>query len=252
MLTSSTTAWTSGNVYTLGDENVKIESRITVNGTVFLLLPDGKTLNAQNGITVASGNTLVIDKYGTTSTGTGILNATGPDDSAGIGGVLEYGKKDAGTVIINGGKVTATGGEDAAGIGGGEGGNGGTVIINGGTVDAQGGGYAAGIGGGVTGVGGTVTITGGTVTANGGDFAAGIGGGWSGDGGTVIINGGAVTATGGEGATGIGRGDEGDSDGTLKIGYGVLVYKTGETEDYDYGPRDNVSTRYRNMTVIKP
>ena len=211
VLTSSTTAWTSGNVYTLGDEYVEIGSRITVSGSVGLLLPDGKKLTASNGITVSAGNTLVIDKYGSTSTGTGTLIAGGAgttsQSAAGIGG----GGYDqaGGTIINNGGTVIATGGEYAAGIGGGEHGNGGTVTINRGTVEAHGGLGAAGIGGGGSGGdGGTVTINGGAGEAYGGSGAAGIGGGGAGDGdgGTVTINGGTVEAYGGSMAAGIGGG----------------------------------------------
>ena len=169
-----------------------IASRITVTGKATLLLPDGRKLTASKGITVSEGNTLVIDKYGSTATGTGILNATGADWAAGIGG----GYKGAG----------------------------GTVTINGGTVTANGGSYAAGIGGGYTGAGGTISITGGAVTATGGSRAAGIGGGERGAGGAVTINGGAVTATGGQDAVGIGAGDGSSVHGTLAIGTGVTVW----------------------------
>ena len=166
------------------DTNVTISQRITINGTVHLILTDGNTLTAYFGICLSDGNELNI--YGQ-SNGTGTINATGGSFQAGIGG-NNHGH--AGKVVINGGCVNAIGGSDAAGIGGGCQGNwagdyghGGTVIINGGKVVANGNGYAAGIGGGgnytydsraIPGKGGTVVINGGQVTAKGGN--AGYGG----------------------------------------------------------------------------
>ena len=241
VLTSSMTSWEGGKVYTLGNEDLEIASRITVTGSVGLLLPEDKTLTASSGITVTGTNSLTIN-------GKGSLLATGSGGGAGIGGAYIAGKKDGGTVTINGGTltanggdraagigggyegaggtvtinggaVTATGGENAAGIGGGwYGTTGGTVTINGGTVEAIGGSSGAGIGGGYYGVGGTVTINNGTVTATGVSGGAGIGGGYYKAGGTVTISGGSVTANGGQNAHGIGRGYDGVSDGTLTIG----------------------------------
>ena len=250
----STSAITlKSGVYTTDktDNEVVVSERIKIEGSVFLLLPDGKTLTASKGITVSSGNTLVIDKYGSTATGTGTLIAGGAGTTsqyaAGIGGG-DYG--DGGTVTINGGTVTATGGHSGAGIGGGYSGAGGTVTIKGGTVTANGGAGGAGIGGGGSGgAGGNVTINSGSVTANGGGYAAGIGGGSLGAGGTVTINGGTVTATGGQDAVGIGGGANSSSHGTLKIGTGVHVYETGSGSPYANGPMDNVTDRRQNMTV---
>ena len=155
---SATANWSSGWYVVQG--NVNISSRVTVSGTVNLILKDSCTLNATTGIQVAEGSTLNI--YGQTG-GTGALNATGGYDCAGIGG--------------NGGDLTGQAG--------------GTVTIHGGTVTAQGGGMGAGIGGGggarTGGAGGSVTIHGGTVTAISGDGgqAAGIGGGGGGKPGTL-------------------------------------------------------------------
>ena len=237
--------------------NTDINNRFGASGTLKLYLLDGKTLNANKGISVTDGNTLVINKVGTK--GNGNLIANGDGEKSGIGsGTNQAG----GTVTINGGTVTANGGENAAGIGGGYGGDGGTVTINGGTVNAQGGVYAAGIGGGVNGAGKTVTInggivtatggqygagigggnsgaggttisiSGGSVTANGGSQAAGIGGGRSGAGGTVTIKGGTVTANGGINADGIGKGDSGSDSGTLTIGTGVTMLVSNDASSW--------------------
>ncbi len=162
--------------------DVEIKGRITVNGTVNLILCDGKTLKASKGITVSSGNTLNI--YGQDK-GTGELVANDADaNSAAIGG--DYGSdgsnRNCGTIIINGGKITATSEETSydygyknygAGIGGGSNGNGGTITINGGYVTATSTAgkiynerivsYGAGIGGGYEGSGGLITINNGEV-----------------------------------------------------------------------------------------
>ena len=105
---------TSGD-WTITDPTVTVGGRITVSGTVNLLLPDGKTLNASKGITVSEGNTLVIDKFDSESTGTGILNATAEtfeygNNYAGIGGGNKDGYRTAGTITVKYGTVTATGG----------------------------------------------------------------------------------------------------------------------------------------------
>ena len=245
VLTSSTTAWTSGNIYTLGDEDVEIGSRITVSGSVGLILPDGRKLTASKGITVTGSNSLTIN--GGTGQNAGILEATGGDRAAGIGGGYQ---EVGGKVTINGGTVTANGGEGAAGIGGGwYGTTGGTVTINGGTVEAIGGSIdgssgGAGIGGGYYGAGGTVTINNGTVTATGVSGGAGIGGGYYKGGGTVTITGGSVTANGGQNAYGIGRGYDGGSDGTLTLTGVTMQVKDSEEASWESYVED---VRHRYM-----
>ncbi len=173
------------------DGEVNYENRITINGTVHLVLLDGATLNAGKGIYVDMGNELhIYAQLGDYAT----LNAIGASENeAGIGG-NNHGS--AGTIEVNGGHVIARGGEYAAGIGGGgngywsgQYGNGGTFIINGGHVEATGGDNGgAGIGGGgytsndmiTGGNGGIVTINGGVVEARGGKDGYGIGPGTSG------------------------------------------------------------------------
>ena len=124
------------------DSDVKVDSRINISGTVHLILTDGHTLTANKGICLSDDNELNI--YGQ-SKGSGTLNTTGEDYTAGIGG-NNHGS--AGKVVINGGCVNANAGYSAAGIGGGAQGywsgvygHGGTVIINGGKVNAFGSGY---------------------------------------------------------------------------------------------------------------
>lgn len=203
-LASDTTAWGDGNWYVVPANGVTISDRISVTGTVNLILTDGNTFTASKGITVAEGNTLNIYAQ-SEGDNAGELLINGANYTAGIGGdgKYPYTYKNAGTVTIHGGKITTKGGANGAGIGGGYSGDGGNITIYGGTINAVGGQYAAGIGGGqpgdTGGNGGTVTIYGGTVTAKGStDGGAGIGGGISGgNGGNVTINGGTVIATGG-------------------------------------------------------
>ena len=108
--------------------NTTISGRITVSGEVHLILCDGKTLTAKEGITVSSGNTLNI--YGQ-SLGTGALTANGNAYCAGIGGKINDegndNDKNAGTITIDGGIVTATDGASGAGMGGGRNGAGGDI-----------------------------------------------------------------------------------------------------------------------------
>ena len=151
-VTSSTTELNDGWYYVEGI--VVCGNRITIDGTVHLILCDGADLTANKGITVAGSNTLNIYAQGN---GTGKLTVTKPDyKNAGIGGGPEC---DGGNVTINGGTVTATGGTDGAGIGGGCRGAGGNVTINGGTVTATGAQYCAGIGAAYKGSGGHNTLT---------------------------------------------------------------------------------------------
>ena len=189
-------------------------TRIRVNGVVNLILMDGKTLTANQGIHVGPNATLNIYAQ-STGAGAGTLIANGYSAGAGIGGAV---REAGGTITIHGGTVTATGGEDGGGAGiggGGNGGAGGTITIHGGTVTGTGKRDGAGIGGGPSGEGGTITINGGTVTATSIEArypssGAGIGSGYRGAGGTITINGGTVNATGGQyGGAGIGSGKQG-------------------------------------------
>jgi len=84
------------------------EGRITILGTVHLILTDGSHLDASLGGICATGdNTLII--YSQFS-GTGQLTANGLPNAAGIGGSLDNG---GGTIVINGGIIRARGGDAA-------------------------------------------------------------------------------------------------------------------------------------------
>ena len=200
-LTSSTKSWTDGNTYvTNGD--VTIADRITVTGNVTLILTDGYTLTAPNGIEVRVGNSLTIEG-GTNGTGTLTIEKNGISRAGIGGGYKKVGiKKDPtqyGNITINGGIVNVKGGAQSAGIGGDSNseltGNG-TITINGGIVNATGGTGAAGVGG--------------------GNCSYGAKGGC----GAIVINGGQVTATGGDDAPGIGPGKgAADTSGSLVLGW---------------------------------
>ena len=190
-LATSTTSWTNGSWYIAPEGGLTISGRITVNGTVNLILRDGATLTASAGITTTNATLNIYAQ----SAGTGALTAKGSKGCAGIGGcggAYEENGGAGGTVSIFGGTVTATGGT-AANLGYGAG--------------AGIGGGGAGLGRGQTGgAGGTVSIFGGTVTATGG---AGDGYGGAGAG----IGGGGKEKRGSAGAN-----------GTLTLGKGVKLY----------------------------
>ena len=248
------TKWneSDGKYFTLSAD-VTIDERVEITGDITLILPEGKTLNANGGLNVSTDNALTIEGKGTLnatggngqagigggnyeSCGTvtikdGTINATGGQSGAGIGGGRKEDKGGyGGTVNISGGNIIAIGGDSAAGIGGANDASCGTVIVTGGTVKTTGGRCGAGIGGGYCGSGGNVTISGGTLTATGGSDAAGIGGGYLYDGGELVISGGTVTATGGgPTAAGIGGGSCGGvsgSPGKLTIGYEKIQSKS--------------------------
>ena len=172
-VTSETTTMTSGTYKVYLDTT--IPSRITITGDVVLNLGEGTTLTVPKGIELSSGNKLTIN-------GTGALTINGCDDNnSGIGAYS------VGTLVVNGGIINVTGGEGGAGIGGSVHNNtGGTIIINGGVVNVTGGEDGAGIGGGANdwkgeyGKCGDIIINGGQVTVRGGSDASGIGPGCDG------------------------------------------------------------------------
>ena len=173
VLTALHTTWENGNTYVVCN-NVTISERITVNGTVQLVLGEDCTLSAPRGITLSKENQLSI--YGTGTLTIDNCNSNDP-------GIGAY---EVGTLIINGGTINVRGGSNAAGLGGAlHNLSGGTIIINGGVVNATGGSYASGIGGGYDnwagnyGRCGDIIINGGQVTAMGGGYAYGIGPGYT-------------------------------------------------------------------------
>ncbi len=264
-LVNENTTEFADNTWYVVSESVTINSRITVSGEAHLILCDGKTLTAREGITVnfadnepedgESDNVLNIYAQeggtgrlyaGCQPNGNG-LTVSCAADSAGIGGG-NYGS--CGAVRIHGGTVTANGAGEAAGIGGGgkgiyvagnnklniyaqnDGTNVGALVARG---DGSQGVWSAGIGGrepeygdseSNSRDGGTINIHGGTVIATGGRLAAGIGGGYGNDGGTINIYGGTVKATGGEKAADIGGGGAIGNGGTIAV-YGGTVEAVG-------------------------
>ncbi|MBP5799789.1 MAG: hypothetical protein J6W43_07755 [Prevotella sp.] len=270
--TSSTTRVSMGTGWYILGENAVINAPIEISGHTKLLLCDGCTLTASQGIVVPAGSSLTI--YGQTN-GTGTLIASARDDwddqnhssayfSAAIGGSY-YVENDGqardyvrcGSIYIHGGQITADASNQVH-VGDAE-------QVFGGLTSSTG--IAAGIGGCGIGTGsgsdgGIVEIYGGTVTAIGSSTGAGIGGGYGGNGGTVKIYGGTVTATGGsDGSTsaqGIGAGNSGSDNGTLTLYKGVTCYGDDNTNP----PTSNLVTgsssgsavndRYRYMNAILP
>ncbi len=185
-----------------------------------------------------------------TITGTGTLNATGGNGSAGIGAGSSL-NNTCGVITINDGTVNAYGGDFAAGIGGASDGiTGGFITINGGVVNATSSASGAGIGAGFQGVIDSITIAGGTVTANGGVRSAGIGGGDLGYAKNTTISGGTVRAIGATSPTGIIP----DAPYDIGHGYGTTskgVFSTGENGNaIIYGSIDDESKKSEWSAII--
>ena len=236
----TTTVWEAG--WYVVNQDVQIEDRIEVKGTVNLILCDGATLTASKGITVEATNSLTVfaqsteDKKGTLYAGT--TNGTDDiclDNCAGIGSASEH----AGEITINGGALNARGGGSGnrgAGIGGNREHSCGTITINSGNVNATGSYYAAGIGNGPDNgaPAGRVTINGGTVQASSAGQGAGIGGGTNGASPNIVITGGTVEASSAGWGAGIGGGFYSGDDyfkdpGSVNISGGTIRATGGES-----------------------
>ena len=249
--------------------NVVHTGRLFVHHDTQLILANGATLTAQQGIYIKEGVTLTIYANSDVETEMGKILAYGEgSDWAAIGGnknakagklIIHGGNitaeakhnnaagigggngEDSGmeAITIYSGKITAKGKSSGAGIGGGQHNDKwGTITIYSGTIDATGGRYGAGIGGGEDRGGWDTNIYNGTVTAQGGEYGAGIGGGIEGDGGNLHFFGGTVTATGGGSAAGIGGG-EGGNGGNIIIDGGNITATGGKgmtlASDWGYG-----------------
>ena len=120
-LAANTTNWTDGSWYIAPAGGITISGRITVNGTVNLILRDGATLTASAGITTTNATLNIYAQ----SAGTGTLTAKGSNGGGnsagrnagigGCGGAYEENGGAGGTVSIFGGTVTATGGNSVGG-----------------------------------------------------------------------------------------------------------------------------------------
>ena len=175
------TTWSDG--WYVVKDNVTVDSRITVSGSVNLILMDGCTLTVNGGIKVDGENALTVYCQ---KEGTGKLIAQNVGmDKAGIGADS---KGTCGTITINGGTVSAQGGLNSAGIGCGYLSTGGNITINGGTVIATGTFNRPGIGSGTSDASGIITINSGVVIANG-NGVNGIVGNTTINGGIVFKNG---------------------------------------------------------------
>ena len=143
---SSTLSWSDG--WYVVREDVTLEDRVSVSGDVKLILEDGVTLTAREGISVTEGNSLTIYAQSSGENMGSLVASSTSWSNAAIGG--DEVQRSNGSVTINGGKISATSAVNSsgAGIGGGYFGNGGTITINGGIVNAQSGSGGAGIGGG--------------------------------------------------------------------------------------------------------
>ena len=114
VLDSGSTTWGSVGTTTwyVVNQNIEFSDRINIDGNVHLILADGYTLTAKEGIKLESGNSLTI--YGQAQ-GAGQLTAEASDVAIGGGGGL----------TVHGGTVSATAaGEKVTAIGGGLGGAG--------------------------------------------------------------------------------------------------------------------------------
>lgn len=217
--TNTPTTWTNG--WYVVDGTVTINSHVTVNGDVKLILKDGVNITVNGGINVPKGSTFTV--YGQDN-GTGNLISTGTNGNAGIGGTKT--NVNFGSIILAAkGKIVATGDIRAAGIGGGGHMNNGqpvdgTIHIYQGVIEATGGRWAAGIGGGADSITNCkITVDGGTINATGGENNVGIGGT---DGSKeIIINGGNIKAYGSGSGAGIG-GSYDASGGNITITGGVI------------------------------
>lgn len=221
----------------------EVSQRLNVTGTANIVILDGSTLSAKDGIHVPPGATLNV--YNTPGGENGTLECVADTNYlAAIGGNED---EACGTVNIYSGTVTAKADVDAAGIGGGDDGFGGHINIYGGKIKAIGGSEesdgGAGIGGGGSEWGGYIEIYGGDVTAVGGANAAGIGGGDEGMSGDIEIFGGTVHAYGGstaaDGGAGIGGGNEKGVNNIVIYNGDVTVHGGGDAAGIGGGDEGN-------------
>ena len=226
-LATNTTAWNTG--WYIATSDITISNRVTVSGTVHLILKNGVTLKATKGISVDQNNTFYIHGQSNDTGKMGILysryDSTTGQAAAGIGG-SGRGKK-AGKITIDGGKIFTSGSREAggAGIGGGFQATGTNTTINGGVITIPARKSVAGIGGGREASSGNITINGGTLNV-GGYSGASIGGSYHGSANTITIRGGYIKATNYTKGAAIGSGEKNNSGtkaGTINISGGTVI-----------------------------
>ena len=200
LVDSNTVAWNAGDYVVSG--KVTINGRITVGGNVNLILKDGATLKANQGITVHNGSILTIYAQSEDEDTMGRIVIPGNlKDDAGIGGIYsgDPSERACGSVTFNGGRISFTQDESgsvnerkAAGIGGARDGGGGAITVNGGIIEDIKRYEGACIGGGWNSTGGTFVINGGTIRNLASEYGACIGGGRGYADGAITINGGTI------------------------------------------------------------
>ena len=231
-MTSETTTLTSG--WYVVDSNVTYDTRLTVTGAVHLILTDGVTLTANEGISVNKGNELYVYGQSNDESKMGKLlsfvtrEPVGDVSDAAIGGDLQ---NHAGKIVFNGGYIKAHTTNQGAAVGSGMLCAGYDIIINGGVIFASSEVSGASIGSGNSFGNGelddirSIRIHGGTVTTEVSNASgAAIGGGNGFNGGNITITGGFITAsTRGTGAA-IGGGRDADG-GNITISGGTVIAK---------------------------
>ena len=169
------------------DDNITLSCRPQILGTVNLILMNGKTLTAPNGITLEGSNILNVYAQSDDVSEMGEINAAGTNGNAAIGGrrgkdggnkneqSANNGEKgyDCGTLNWHGGKLTLTN-DSGVCIGGGRGGKAGVAFVRAGYGPLDEWPSAAGAGG----KGGIVNIYGGAADLRG---SSGVGGGNGGE-----------------------------------------------------------------------
>ena len=226
-ITAETTTIQSGLTWTIQD-NVVNPNRISIEGTdeTAIILPEGLKLEVKQGISVSTGQTLIIDGTGELVAGEGLLDDTNYGKS-GIGSSDQYDL--GGKIVINGGTITTFAGSSASGIGCSDypdlvplPDEGSLIIeINGGIIDSTGR-YSAGIGG----FKGSILIKGDDTVVHAQVIEGSAGVGIGGNGCSITINGGEVYATGRRGSAGIGSSgafDEFDANQEIKINGGIIT-----------------------------
>ena len=258
VMTSETVALTDGWYVVKSD--LTFDTRLTVSGTVHLILTDGVTLTVNQGISVNRGNELYIYGQSENESVMGKIVASASDGAAIGGDSSQY----AGKLVFNGGSVTATSDVYSAAIGSGSARHGYDIVIQGGVIGATSSRAGAAIGSGNNGGYGkqegarSIRIHGGKISAevplNG---AAAIGGGYGFNGGDILITGGMITATSDDQGAAIGGGYY-NNGGNITITGGTIIAKNTQTHAQGgagigggyYSSGGNITITGGNITAV--